>query len=359
MSSKPHPICLALQGGGSHGAFEWGVLDALLEDGRVYPVAASGASAGAMNATVLASGLIKGGAVGGRVALEAFWRRISDASPHNPFGDFSAWTGPAANAGSVMDAILSNPFLKAAQSMTQSVTESLMTGQSALSPYQFNPFNFNPLRDALEASVDFAALRKASPLKLFISATEVRSGRSRVFTEAGLTCDHVLASACLPYLFQAVMIEGQPYWDGGFLSNPPLWPLFYGELPRDVLVVGLNPFERAEDPRNAGEIMDRLNEISFNATLISEMRAVAFVDRLVEDDLLNEKGKARYKPVRMHMIRADGVLDDLPMSTKFQTDWSFLCDLKARGRKAATDWLSAHLGEVGRRSSVDVRKEFL
>lgn len=356
-TTKPRQICLALQGGGAHGAFEWGVLDALLEDGRVTPMAVSGASAGAMNAVVLADGLAKGGAEGARRLLEKFWREISNASPHNPFGNLSMSGAQSFWSKSFSDAFTaSNPFVAAAQSMA----ESFASGQTVgLSPYQMNPFNLNPLRDALTAVVDFKDLRDRSPLKLFIAATQVRSGRLSVFRETELTCQHVMASACLPYLFQAVEIDGESYWDGGFLANPPLWPLYYEDLPRDVLVINLNPFRRDRTPHDAGEIIDRLNEITFNATLISEFRAAAFVNRLLEDDMLNAKGKARYQPVRLHMIAADGELSELPLTSKFNTDWSFLCDLRDRGREAAKSWLDTHLEAVGQHSSVDVRADFL
>ena len=353
--SETRGLCLALQGGGAHGAFEWGVLDALLEDARFAPRGASGASAGAMNAVVLAHGLLGGGVASARAALEQFWRAVSNAGPHNPFGSFDA-ANPLWDNGLTRALSDVNPFLKAAQAMA----DSFAGGQSlAFSPYQFNPFNLNPLRDALTSVVDFERLRRDCPIALFVAATAVKTGRSVVFKGREIGADHILASACLPYLFQAVEIDGEPYWDGGFLANPPLWPLFYGELPRDVLVVNLNPFTRASAPHDVPGILDRLNEISFNATLLSELRAVAFVNRLVEDNLLNAEGHRQYQPVRVHMIRADGFLDDLPMTSKFNTDWGFLCDLRDRGRTAAQQWLEAHGAAVGRHSSVDVRSEFL
>lgn len=352
--SARYAISLALQGGGAHGAFEWGVLDALLEDGRIAPAALSGVSAGAMNASACASGLTLGGLEGARSSLAAFWRAVSDASPHNPFGAFTDPTGWGKMIGEAFaDA---NPFVKAAQSMASSFAG----GQSiGLSPYQFNPLNLNPLRSALEFTVDFDRIRTASPVKLFIGATQVRSGRLAIFREDGLTVDHVLASACLPYLFQAIEIDGEAYWDGGFLANPPLWPLYYGDLPRDVLVISVNPFRRDTTPRDAGGILDRLNEISFNASLVAEFRAAAFVNRLVEDDLLNAKGRKTYQPVRLHMICGDGWLDGEPVTSKFNSDWSFLTQLRDRGRDAARKWLAKDLSAVGRHSSVDVKAQFL
>ena len=353
-TSGRHAMSLALQGGGAHGAFEWGVLDALLEDGRVSPAALSGVSAGAMNACACASGLTNGGSDGARSTLTAFWRAVSDAGPHNPFGGMIDPTGWGKTLGEgFTDA---NPFLKAAQSMASSFAGGQAIG---LSPYQFNPFNLNPLRTALTAAVDFDSIREASPVKLFIGATAVKSGRLAIFRESDLTVDHVLASACLPYLFQAVDIGGEAYWDGGFLANPPLWPMFYNDLPRDVLVISVNPFRRASVPHDAASILDRLNEISFNASLVAEFRAAAFVNRLIEDDLLNAKGRDVYKPVRLHMICGDGWLDNESVTSKFDTDWSFLCELRDRGRAAAKEWLASDLKAVGHHSSVDVRAQFL
>ena len=361
--AHPRRICLALQGGGSHGAFEWGALDALLEDGRLSPAAASGASAGAMNAVVMADGLSKGGHEGARRQLDRFWREISLAGPHSPFGQLdptaagSFWRKSLDGAlGGANPFSAANPFMAAAQSMAESLAAGPGVG---LSPYQLNPFNLNPLRDVLDAVVDFEQLRAHSAIQLFIAATQVRSGRLSIFREQSLTCRHIMASACLPQLFQAVEIDGEAYWDGGYLADPPLWPLFYGDLPRDVLVINLNPFRRANTPHDSVEIIDRLNEIGFNATLISEFRAAAFVNRLVEEDLLNDKGRARYKPVRLHMITSDGYLADLPLTSKFNTDLGFLTELKARGREAARTWLDQHLSAVGRHSSVDVRADFL
>lgn len=347
-------MSLALQGGGAHGAFEWGVLDALLEDGRVSPAALSGVSAGAMNASACASGWAEGENEGARASLAAFWRAVSDAGPHNPFGGMIDPTGWGKTLGQAFtDA---NPFLKAAQSMASSFAGGQTIG---LSPYQFNPFNLNPLRTALTASVNFERIRAGSPIKLFIGATAVRTGRLAVFREGDLTVDHVLASACLPYLFQAVEIGDEAYWDGGFLANPPLWPMFYNDLPRDVLVISVNPFRRASTPHDAASILDRLNEISFNASLVAEFRAAAFVNRLVDDDLLNARGREAYKPVRLHMICGDGWLDNETITSKFNTDWTFLCELRDRGREAAQQWLDRDLKAVGHHSSVDVRAQFL
>ncbi len=199
---------------------------------------------------------------------------------------------------------------------------------------------------------------RASDIKLFIAATEVRHARSRVFTTAEITDQVLLASACLPHLFQAVEIDGEPYWDGGYLANPPLWPLFYEGTPDDLLLVTLNPFERDEAPRAAGDIMDRLNEVVFNAPLVAELRAIAFVQELVEKGRLTADARDSYRHALLHAIEADAWLGDLPLRSKFNTEWTFLNDLKTRGRAAADDWLGACFADVGIRSSVDLQARF-
>ncbi|MFI4935906.1 MAG: patatin-like phospholipase family protein [Caulobacterales bacterium] len=343
MSAAPKPISLALQGGGAHGAFQWGVIDALLEDGRVEIRAVTGASSGAMNAVALAAGLIEGGAKGGREKLEAFWRAVNASGGQNPFGDSGVWT-----------AMVSPDWLKA--TLGWRMAQTWATSQS---PYDFNPFNLNPLRSALESQVNFETLRQKSPIALYVSATAVRTSKSRVFRTNELTCDHLLASACLPYLFQAVVIEGEPYWDGGFLANPALWPLFYDDTPNDLLIVNLNPFVRKETPKTPGQILDRMNEISFNASLAAELRAVAFVQKLIGDGMLKEEARGRYRNILIHAIGADRWLQDLDLDSKFNTEWSFLEKLKDRGRRAAAAWLEKGLADVGVRSSADFRAEYM
>jgi len=332
--SPAKPISLALQGGGAHGAFEWGVIDRLLEDGRVEIRAVTGASAGALNGVVLAAGLAADGVQGGRTNLEAFWRAVSTAA-EAPFGKSGLWTEALSPAW-----LKETPGWQMAQSWAQS-----------FSPYQFNPFNFNPLREALTSVVDFAVLRERSPISLYVSATAVRNAQSRIFRTAELTAEHLLASACLPQLFQAVVIDDEPYWDGGYLANPALWPLFYDQTPGDILVVNLNPFVRKETPKTPAQILDRLNEITFNASLVSELRAVAFVQKLIGEGLLTEKAEGRYRDIRIHAIGADAWLADLSLESKFDTDWSFLVDLMRRGRRAAGAWLEKGLPDIGVRSS--------
>jgi NTE family protein len=339
--SARRPICLALQGGGAHGAFQWGVLDRLLEADVLDIQAVTASSAGAMNGAALVSGLTTGGPAEARKALDKLWRETNQSGGKNVFGDTSIWSNALQPAW-----LKDSPLWRASETLAMS-----------MSPYEFNPFNHNPLKRVLQASIDFEAVR-GSGIKLFVAATAVRHAKSRVFTSAEITDQVLLASACLPHLFQAVEIDGEPYWDGGYLANPPLWPLFYQDTPDDVLLITLNAFERPDTPRAAGDIMDRLNEVVFNAPLVAELRAVAFVQELIENGRLTPSAREQYRHILMHAIEADGWLGDLSLGSKFNTEWTFLNDLKTRGRAAADDWLN-HCGpDVGVRSSVDLQARF-
>jgi len=331
----PRPVSLALQGGGAHGAFQWGVLDRLLEADALDIRAASGVSAGAMNATALVSGLAAGDA---RAALDRLWREVNQSGGRNVFGDSAIWS-----AAQPPDWIRDTPFWRAGETLALS-----------MSPYEFNPLNHNPLRRVLASAVDFDAVR-ASDIRLFVAATAVREARVRLFETAEISPDVLMASACLPHLFQAVEIEGEPYWDGGYLANPPLWPLTGTDTPDDVLLVTLNPMARDETPRSAGDIVDRLNEIVFNAPLFAELRAMAMAQDLATQGQLQA---GAFRPVRLHAIEADGWLSDLSLRSKFNTEWTFLNELKARGRAAAEDWLATCLPTVGVRASVDLQARF-
>ena len=342
----PKALSLALQGGGAHGAFEWGVLDRLLEEDDLEIRAVTAASAGAMNAVCLAQGLIDDGKAGARKRLDAFWRQVNRQGGRNVFGDTSIWTKAFGGA-------FGGDWLKNTPGWRMAETFAL-----SMSPYEFNPFNLNPLHDVLEGEIDFKQVREKRPIKLYIAATAVRTSKSVIFREHELTARHIMASACLPQVFQAVEIDGEPYWDGGFLANPPLWPLFYDDTPDDILIVSLNPFVRQETPKTPGEIMDRLNEITFNASLASELRAIGFVQKLLDEGLLKDNARGRYRRMLVHAITADKPLADLSLSTKFDTEWSFLTDLKARGRAAAEAWLADCASAVGVRSSVDLKVGF-
>lgn len=335
-------VSLALQGGGSHGAFQWGVLDRLLEDDRLDFGAVSASSAGAMNAAALISGLQTGGAEAARGRLDLLWREVNRSGGRNVFGDSSIWS-----------AALTPGWLK-----ETSLWRSAETAAMSMSPYQFNPFNLNPLKRVLDNVIDFKAVR-ASPIRLFVAATAVNHGRARLFENAEITDQVLLASACLPHLFQAVEINGEPYWDGGYLANPALWPLMGADTPDDILLLPLNAFERGEAPRAAGDIVDRLNEIVFNAPLVAELRAIALVQDMIEDGQMKRTGENRYRRLMLHAIEPGPWLGDLPLSSKFNTEWNFLNDLKARGRRAADEWLEQCIDHVGQNSSIDIRSRFL
>ncbi len=337
--TKTKPLNLALQGGGAHGAFTWGVLDQLLEDGRVEVTGISGTSAGAMNATVLAYGLAAGGREEAREALGKFWRAVAGAAQHSPLKPtpFDRALSPGN-----MD---TSPAWLFFDSMTR-----------VLSPYMFNPLNFDPLRDVLLQVVDFKTLRACTTVKLFLSATNVLTGKIKVFENGELSADAVLASACLPFLHQAVEVDGEHYWDGGYMGNPPIFPLIYGTDCPDVLLVQINPVARDEVPRTAQAIYDRINEISFNSSLMREMRAVHFVSRLIEENRLDP---ARYKQMLIHVIHPDDEMHDLGVSSKLNADWDFLQFLHGLGRRTAAEWLAANFDKLGRESSVDIAEVYL
>ena len=339
---KPKRINLALQGGGAHGALGWGVLDALLEDGRIEADGICAASAGAMNAVVFAHGLMSGGADGARQALEDFWRRVSAAgvllSPVRP---------PAG---------LPEPFAQAGVALSHWMFEAFTR---SFSPYQFNPGNFHPLRSILEESVDFDALRRCECANLFLCATNVRSGKVRIFGNDEISVDAVLASACLPFLFQAVEINGEYYWDGGYMGNPALFPLFYEAESDDIVIVHINPVRRDAVPQTPVEIANRVNEISFNSSLLRELRAIVFAARMVDEDWLKPEFAGRVRRMLIHSIRCDETTASLSLSSKMSPDWSFLTGLRDHGRRIAKAWLADHFDELGRNSSVDIRGEFL
>ncbi len=336
-------INLALQGGGAHGAFGWGVLDHLLADGRLDIEAMSVTSAGAMNGAVYAYGMMKGGRDGARERLELFWRRISEA-------------------GQAMGPLRTTPLDYVLQSfgVRETIGYHMFDAMTRmLSPYQFNPFNLNPLGDILSEVVDFEELKGCTTTKLRVCATNVRTGKPKIFTNEMLSANVVLASACLPMLFQTVSIDGEDYWDGGYIGNPAIFPLIYDAQSPDVLIVHINPIMRPSVPTTPMEISNRVNEISFNSSLIREMRAIAFATKLIDDGWIKPEFADRLKRVYIHAIRADEVMAQFSVASKFQTDWTFLTRLRDFGRAAAEAWLDAHLDDVGHRSTVDIRTDYL
>lgn len=339
-------VNLALQGGGAHGAFTWGVLDKLLEDGRINIDGICATSAGTMNACAMAWGMHKGGNDGARQALHDFWKNISDAGqkanpiPKMPWEKFMPQSG----------------WMKTDDTLSFFLLDSMTR---LFSPYQLNPFDFNPLRDVLEETINFDELRECDCVKLFISATHVHSGKVRVFDTQEIDLDVVMASACLPYMFKAVEVDGEDYWDGGYMGNPALFPLFYETDTRDVMIVHINPMERNETPESAHDITNRINEISFNSSLLKELRAIAFVKKLIENDMLKDKHKDDFTDILVHSVRSDEVMTSLSVSSKFSSEWDFLTDLRDKGRNTMTAWLEENYYDIGIRDTVDLHGEFL
>lgn len=337
-SKRRKNVNLALQGGGAHGAFTWGVLDFLLEDGRLDVEAISGTSAGAMNAVAMAAGYVDGGADGARESLELFWKKMSDVAGFSPI------------KRAPFDMFMGNWNLEYSPSyhMMDALTRTF-------SPYQMNPLNLNPLLDVLESTVDFDKVRACDNVKLFVSATNVETGRVRVFDRKSLTADMVMASACLPYLYQAVEIDGVPYWDGGYMGNPALFPFHYHAECSDIVIVQINPIIRKGVPKTAQEIQNRINEIAFNASLLKELRSIDFVARLIEDGKLDRKA---YHLQRVHMIENQDELIPMGASSKINAEWAFLQHLKELGRQTASLWMERTLPSIGKESTVDLRAMF-
>ncbi len=341
--AKKKVVNLALQGGGAHGAFGWGVIDGLLEDGRIEIEGICGTSAGSMNAVVYANGYMEGGPDGAREALHKFWKRISELGRQFSPVQKMPWEN-----------------LSASENMDNSLMFNLFENFThIMSPYQFNPFNFHPLRILLEESVDFEKLHACKCSKLFISATNVRTGKVKVFINEEITMDVVLASACLPFLFQAVEINGENYWDGGYMGNPALFPLFYHTDSRDLVVVHINPMERKELPTKPHEIFNRVNEITFNSSLLKELRAIAFVNKILDQGWIKDEHKDKLKHMLVHSIRADKAMCDLSVASKFSTDWVFLQGLRDRGRGVVKEWLEQNFDAINNESTVDLNCEFL
>lgn len=329
---KPVLVDLALQGGGAHGAFTWGVLDRLLEEPWLEIEGVSGTSAGAMNAAVMADGFAAGGREGARAALETFWRRVARAAAFSPFRRtpldmaLGRWTLDHSPAFVMLD-LLARIF----------------------SPYELAPWAPNPLEAVLAESVDFGRLAQA-PIRLFVTATSVRTGRGRVFRNAEITPRVLLASACLPTLFQAVEIDGEAYWDGGYSGNPTITPLVRETRSHDTIIVPINPVERPGTPRSAREILNRLNEVSFNAVLLKELRMIALLRQIADPG--NTEG-ARWADMRIHRV-PNALMVDLGWSSKLNAEWEFLEMLRGEGRRAAHTFLDEHGEALGRRSSMDL-----
>ncbi len=337
-------INLALQGGGSHGAFTWGVLDRLLEENKQLQIEGiSGTSAGAMNGAALLQGYCMNGAQGARDALDNFWTSI---------GDMNSFDLPQRT---MINQMLGNWW----QTDFNPAALMLDAMQHMFSPYQMNPFNFNPLRTLLNKMLDINAIRSCGSVKLFVCATNVETGRVRVFDQKDISIDALLASGCLPFTFQAVKIDDVPYWDGGYVGNPSLFPLIYGCDSPDIAVVQINPLIRKGIPETPSEIINRVNEISFNASLISEMRAIAFVQHLIDEDHLKNEEAARLKRMNIHEINAEDKLRVLGAASKMNCSMDFLLSLKEIGRATAEQWMKENWDAIGDHSSIDIRETYL
>jgi NTE family protein len=350
-------INLALQGGGSHGAFTWGVLDTLLADGRIALDGISGTSAGAMNAVAMAHGFAQASGkssmemrLSARASLERFWEGVVD---------MGALTSSITQAQRAPFDILFGGFggLTSEQSPSQILTDAMTSFWSkSISPYQSNPLDINPLQDFLEKLIDFEGIAAFKALKVFVVATAVTTGKAEVFSGKRITAKAVMASACLPTVFHAVEIEGEHYWDGGYSGNPAIHPLIYQCDSRDIVLVQINPIKREKLPTTAGDILDRLNEITFNAALIAEMRAIAFVKRLLSEGKLDPN---RYKDVLMHRIDGGEILEGFHASTKSATDAKLIHTLRDLGRDCARLWLAKRFASLGVASSVNIARDYL
>ena len=334
-------INLALQGGGAHGAFTWGVLEQLLGDERLEIEGISGTSAGAVNAVMLADGLARGGRQEAQKRLADFWRAAS-----------STGNLPLLQR-EVMQRLLS--FTPLEGSPVQAWFDAM---SRYFSPYDVNPLNINPLKDLIEKFVDFERLRNQTDLQIFISATNVQTGRVRVFPREKITADAVMASACLPTMFRAVEIDDVPYWDGGYLGNPVIFPFFRTTTTEDVLVVQINPLVRQATPTSSGEIMNRINEITFNSSLIDEYRAIDFVGRLIDQGRLPRgTGPGQYRRINVHRIVLDRFGTHFDAFSKLSTDYDFFDMLHVSGVRAARRFLDEHFDDIGKKSTVDLRAE--
>jgi len=330
----PLRVDFALQGGGAHGAYTWGVLDRLLEEPWLEIDGISGTSAGAMNAAVLVAGHAEGGAECARDALESFWRLVARTGSFSPLR-----RGP-------LDVMLGRWTLD-----SNPIYIALDLASRMFSPYDMNPGGLNPLRPILAPSVDFDRLATA-PIKLFVTATNVRTGRLRIFRNKDVTPDALLASACLPSMFQAVEVDGETYWDGGYAGNPPIMPLVRECDSQDTILIPINPIERPGTPRTAREIINRINEVSFNASLLKELRMIALLRKVADPG--HEEG-GRWARMRIHMIATEA-MKRLGVSSKLNAEWEFFCFLREEGRRRADEFLAAHAEDLGRRSTVDIEQ---
>jgi NTE family protein len=338
MAAKP--ITLALQGGGTHGAFTWGVLDRLLEDERLGLEAISATSAGAINGALLVCGMAEGGRQGARDLLARFWWHMADLFRGSP--------------------LQPTPLDKLMPGWGLQFSPLYQWGEAVLrlfSPYQLNPLDINPLRTTIKGLIDFERLRSDAPIELYVSATNVRTGKVRIFQPAEISEDVLLASTCLPHLFRAVEIDGEFYWDGGYVANPAIYPLMRHARTSEVVIVQVTPINHRDIPVTAEAILHRINEISFNSSVMREMHALAFITGLQDKGWIDRLAGVRR--THIHMIQDDELMGGLHASSKFNAEPAFLDQLFQAGRNAAASWLVSHYDDIGRTSTIDVSEVYL
>lgn len=334
-------ICLALQGGGAYGAFTWGILDRILEDERLEIDAISATSAGSINAVVMADGICQGGNEQARINLNNFWIALSQY-------------------GAAFSPLRQNPWEAFfGTNFTEQISFFIFEAISRVfSPYVLNPFNFNPLRLLLLQKINFSKLQEESKIKLFLCATNIKTGRLKIFENSELTPDTVLASACLPNLYQAVKVDKNYYWDGGFVGNPAIFPLIYNSQVEDIIILHTNPIDRMNIPISAQDMANRINEISFNSSLLRELRAIAFVTKLIDDGCIKTEYQYKISKKFTHLIRSDEMMKTFTLLNKYNWHWDFLFHLHKLGRISAESWLNKHFRDIGKRSTIDFN-EFL
>lgn len=324
---------LALQGGGAHGAFTWGVLDALLMDGRLDFAGISGTSAGALNAVALAHGWAQGldheaePMEEARAALARIWTKVME-----------------------MGALNENTAR-----LSKLMMGALPAAWTRLSPYQSNPLDINPLRDLIAEQTDFARLQKLDQPRVFVAATDVATGLAEIFSGARLTVEAVMASACLPHYFQAPEIDGKLYWDGGYAANPAMGPLLEMGVTQDILLVQINPLHRSGQPLSAAAIADRINDLTFNASLIAQMRTISIINELVAQGI---DGVNAGESIHLHRIDGGQELEQMPAETKVRPTPATLLTLFELGQRQARNWLEQDLDKVGRISSVAIHPDY-
>lgn len=321
-------VSIAMQGGGAHGAFAWGVIDRLLEEDDIIVDGVSGTSAGGMNSASIIDGLIHGGNAGARAKLDLYWKEMAELAKK-----ISPYT--------------MNPIDKANKyyNLDHSFGPFIMNfWGSFLSPYQLNPTNWNPFREFVNNFFDFKAIRESKDRKIFLGATHVKTGRVKIFSNSEFCADALMASACLPFMFQTVKVDGEDYWDGGYIANPAIYPLIYNCEAKDIILIQLTRTHCDEIPTTAAAIKDRLKEITYNGCLVREMRAIYTITKMIDDGIITDP---KVKRMNMHLIKNEDAFKGLNLSSALNTDWDFLQMLKESGRRTADTWIKSNKDKIG------------